>query len=64
MKITIDTQKEIEITKEDFEAYEDVRVSGATNMFNVKAVEMLSGLDREKIIAIMKNYEKITGEMK
>ena len=26
------------ITKEQFEAYEDVRVSGVTNMFDVKKV--------------------------
>ena len=49
----------VEITKEDFEAYEAVRASGVTNMFDVKTVEILSGLSKEKIITIMKNYSKL-----
>jgi hypothetical protein len=44
------------ITKEEFLAYEEVRVSGKTNMFDVRNVEMLSGLSRKKIIEIIKNY--------
>ena len=44
------------ITKEQFQSYEEVRESGKTNMFNVKMVEMLSGLEREEIIEIMENY--------
>tara|TARA_R110000737_G_scaffold113493_1_gene146632 strand:+ start:138 stop:359 length:222 start_codon:yes stop_codon:yes gene_type:complete len=44
------------ITQEQFEAYEDVRVSGITNMFDVKTVGQLSGLEREEIMEIMKNY--------
>ena len=44
------------ITKEDFFAYEEVRLSGVTNMFDVKAVSRLSNLTREKILDIMKNY--------
>lgn len=36
--------------------YEEVRKSGATNMFDVKTVEMLSGLGRAEILDIMKNY--------
>ena len=49
-----------EITQEQFEAYEDVRVSGVTNMFDVKTVGELSGLEKEMIITIMKSY----GELK
>jgi len=49
----------MEITKEDFAAYEDVRSSGVTNMFDVKTVSMLSGLDRETIIEIMENYSDL-----
>ena len=45
------------ITKKDFLAYEKVRVSGVTNMFNVKLVETLSGLSKEQYFDIMKNYE-------
>jgi len=44
------------ITKEEFLAYEEVRESGKTNMFMVNIVEILSGLPREKIFEIMKNY--------
>ena len=42
-----------EITKEQFEAYVDVQMSGVTNMFDVKTVGQLSGLEKEQI---MKNY--------
>ena len=47
------------ITKEKFEAYVDVQESGVTNMFDVRTVGMLSGLDREEIMAIMKNYSNL-----
>ena len=46
----------MDISKEDFEAYERVRESGVTNMFDVKTVSELSGLGRDTIIKIMKNY--------
>ena len=48
-----------EISKEDFERYEQVRRSGVTNMFAVNVVEELSGLSRETIMTIIKNYEKL-----
>lgn len=52
--------KEFEqITREDFESYEAVRVSGVTNMFMISTVEDLSGLDKDTIIAIIKHYEKL-----
>jgi len=44
------------ITKEDFEAYERVRKSGVTNMFMVTTVCELSGLNRDQVKDIMKNY--------
>ena len=47
------------ITKEEFQAYEDVRLSGRTNMFMVSNVIVLSGLDRETIKEIMSNYSEI-----
>jgi len=50
----------VEITQEQFEAYEDVRESGVTNMFDVKTVGELSGLEKEEIMTIMKSY----GELK
>jgi len=49
-----------EITKEQFEAYVDVQESGVTNMFDVKTVGELSGLEKEEIMTIMKSY----GELK
>ena len=49
----------MKITKEQFEAYESVRASGVTNMFNVKVVEAISGLDRATIFKIMDNYTKL-----
>jgi len=46
----------IEITQEDFQAYEDVRESGVTNMFNTSVVSNYSGLSKDKIVSIMQNY--------
>ena len=48
------------ITQKQFESYEDVRESGVTNMFDVKTVGQLSGLEKEQIMEIMTNY----GELK
>jgi len=45
-----------EITKEQFEAYIDVQMSGVTNMFDVKTVGRLSGLEKEQIMKIMTDY--------
>ena len=52
--------KMTEITKEQFEAYVDVQESGVTNMFDVKTVGDLSGLEKEQILTIMQSY----GELK
>lgn len=41
-----------------YKEYERVRVSGVTNMFDVRAVEMLSGLTREDILDVMSNYSE------
>ena len=48
------------ITQEQFEAYVDVQESGVTNMFDVRTVGQLSGLEKEEIMTIMKSY----GELK
>ena len=48
------------ITKENFEAYVDVQESGITNMFDVRMVQSLSGLEKEQIMIIMQHY----GELK
>ena len=52
--------KMTEITKEQFEAYVNVQMSGVTNMFDVKTIGQLSGLEKEQIMEIMTNY----GELK
>jgi len=52
--------KMTEITKEQFEAYVNVQMSGVTNMFDVKTVGQLSGLEKEQIMTIMTSY----GELK
>ena len=52
--MTIET---VNVTQDEFDAYEDVRISGVTNMFNVSVVSDYSGLSKEKIIEIMTNYE-------
>ncbi len=49
----------MEITKKDFEKYEDVRASGITNMFMVSVVCDMSGLTKEQVIYIMKHYDEL-----
>ena len=50
-----------EISEEEFQAWEDVRVSGATNMFDVPMVMKLAqGLISEKQIeTIMGSYSEL-----
>lgn len=50
----------MEVTKEQFEAYEKVRSSGITNMFMIGTVCDLSGLSKETVLAIMKNYSELS----
>lgn len=47
------------ITKEQFEAYERVRSSGVTNMWNVTLVCELSNLTRPQVMEIIKSYDKL-----
>lgn len=46
----------VEIKQADFDAYEDCRLSGVTNMFMVSRVMEITGLRRTQIAEIMKNY--------
>ncbi len=48
------------ITEEMFTAYEEVRASGITNMFDLDVVCHHSGLSRVEALAIMKNYRALT----
>tara|TARA_Y100000004_G_scaffold164282_1_gene194297 strand:+ start:49 stop:231 length:183 start_codon:yes stop_codon:yes gene_type:complete len=47
------------ITQDQFEAYVDVQMSGVTNMMDLKTVSELSGLERQEIITIIRNYNKL-----
>tara|TARA_R110002051_G_scaffold322695_2_gene413851 strand:+ start:139 stop:318 length:180 start_codon:yes stop_codon:yes gene_type:complete len=51
--------KKLEVTKREFEKYLGVQESGVTNMFDVKTVQWMSDLSKEKILYIMTNYNKI-----
>ena len=55
---------EVKVTKKEVMAYEDLRKSGATNMFDVKMVEVLSNLSRTTIFYIMENYDKLIEKYK
>tara|TARA_R110000824_G_scaffold400041_1_gene606699 strand:+ start:6909 stop:7100 length:192 start_codon:yes stop_codon:yes gene_type:complete len=50
------------ITKEQFQAFEDVRVSGVTNMFDTKMVASESNglLSKRDVLEVMKLYEFLT----
>jgi len=50
---------EKEISKVEFAKYERVRVQGSTNMFMVSTVSALSGLPKERILKIMKEYDAL-----
>ncbi|MEE8465006.1 MAG: hypothetical protein V3S68_00915 [Dehalococcoidia bacterium] len=47
-----------DLTKEDFEAYEEVRASGAVNMVS-SAAKDLTGLDKDVLLAVAHNYSKL-----
>ena len=50
---------EIKITKAQFNRFEGCRRSGVTNMFDLRNVKMLTGLNEEQIIYIMENYNEL-----
>lgn len=52
-------EKKKEVSKEQFKRYENVRSSGVTNMWDVKRVESLSGLEKGTIFDIMKQYGEL-----
>tara|TARA_R110000796_G_scaffold25284_5_gene71459 strand:- start:596 stop:769 length:174 start_codon:yes stop_codon:yes gene_type:complete len=49
----------IEITKAQFEAYVRVQKSGVTNMFDIRNVTALTGLDKNQCMEIMSNYSEL-----
>ena len=50
------TTETTQITQDEFDAYVEVQESGITNMLNVAVVSDYSGLSRDKIMTIIKNY--------
>ena len=53
------TTETTQITQDEFDSYVEVQESGITNMFNVAVVSDYSGLSRDKIMTIMKNYSPL-----
>ena len=51
-----------QVTQDEFDSYVEVQESGITNMFNVSVVSDYSGLSRDKIMTIMKNYSDLQKE--
>tara|TARA_R100000541_G_scaffold56603_1_gene66127 strand:- start:1058 stop:1231 length:174 start_codon:yes stop_codon:yes gene_type:complete len=49
----------IEITKDQFTAYVRVQKSGVTNMFDIRNVTALTGLDKNQCMEIMSNYSEL-----
>ena len=47
-----------DLTQEDFQAYEDVRVEGLYNMRSQEA-QMLSGLDRDTYFGVARHYSAL-----
>ena len=52
------------ITREQFEAFEDVRVGGVTNMWDTNMVSTLSGgvLSSDDALTIIKQYNQLMEE--
>ena len=50
----------LEITEEQFESYVRVQKSGVINMFDLRNVTALTGLNREQCLEIMNNYDKLS----
>ena len=48
----------MKVTKDDFDAYDDIRTYGAWNMFDPRAIEA-SGLERKVYLAVMSEYSEL-----
>jgi len=62
MEVEIQVKKKVDISEYDFGRYEDVRTGGRINMMDIVNVRALSGLSREKVSAIIENYEALMKE--
>ena len=52
-------EKTVNVDMLDFVRYLDCRDSGVTNMFDVRNVTALTGLSKEQIVYIIKNFDKL-----
>jgi len=52
--------KKVTVSERDFKAFVKVQMSGRTNMFDVRTVGILSGLDKETIMAVMDEYDALS----
>ena len=52
------------IDASDFINYVELQHEGIINMFDIKGVEELTGLDKEQIVFIMENYKKLEEKYK
>ncbi len=52
----------MEITKNQFNRYEECRKSGKTNMFMISNVLRLTGLDSDTVYYIMKHYTELNNK--
>lgn len=53
---------ELKVSAVEFGKYLALQGSGVTNMFDLKAVMIHTGLSREKILYIMEHYEELCEE--
>lgn len=53
---------QMEIDREDFMAFERLRESGRVNMAAIREVCDITGLDREQVKNIIKNYEALAAK--
>ena len=56
--INVIEMPELDISKEDFDAFEDIRTYGAWNMFDPRAIEA-SGLNKKVYLDIMGEYSEL-----
>lgn len=52
------------INASDFINYVELQQEGCINMFDIKGVEELTGLNKEQILFIMKEYDNLTKKYK
>ena len=52
-------EKTVNVDMLDFVKYLDCRDSGVTNMFDIRNVTALTGLSKEQIMYIIKNFDKL-----